>query len=122
MATRESATAVRNDVRDAADCPAIDTYRQAFVDNVTSGEAEPIVTDEKEDPDESGGVPAAHSSELRSGPNTDCPPGSTVRSATPRSTGRRCSTQLRNGNEAQSPKVAENKATGGGGRRGDLEL
>ncbi|MBA3309652.1 MAG: exo-alpha-sialidase [Nocardioidaceae bacterium] len=77
VATRDSATAVWNDSRDAAVCPAINAYRQAFVDDVESGQAEPIVADRPRDRNSAGVVPNAHSSEIRPGPNQDCPQGTT---------------------------------------------
>ncbi len=71
VATRGYGAAVWNDVRNAAVCPAINRYRQDFVEEVQSGAAEPIVGDEAEDgdgaaeaPTELAGPPA---------PNSDCP-------------------------------------------------
>jgi hypothetical protein len=78
VATRTYGAAVWNDMRDAVDCPAIDAYRQAFVEEVVSGGAQPIVGDRGRDRAAASEVPLAHSSIIRPGPNNDCVQGTTV--------------------------------------------
>ena len=71
VATRSYGAATWNDVRNAGDCPAIDAYRQAFVNAVQNGSAQPIVGDEAEDRDAAAEAPTQPGG--RPAPNSECP-------------------------------------------------
>ncbi len=74
-ATNEFAVAVWNDVRQAADCTAVDRYRQDYVNAVTSGSAQPMGRDRDTAGDnvEPAKKPPAPTLPTRPEPNNECP-------------------------------------------------
>jgi hypothetical protein len=67
VATRAYGAATWNDVRDAADCPTVDAYRDAFVAAVLAGTAQPADEDEV-------ATRAAAAAPAPPAPNSQCPP------------------------------------------------
>ena len=74
VATREFGSAVWNDMREGDHCVAIVDYRQAFVEAVLSGEAEPIVADRPRDR-AAAADPWSHEDGGPAAPNAECPTG-----------------------------------------------
>jgi len=75
VATRDRGPAVSNDMREGADRPAIDAYRQAFLQDVINGDPRAEVADEAEDREAAAELPAAPSDAIRPAPDDRCPVG-----------------------------------------------
>lgn len=71
VASRSAGTAVWNDVREAADCPLIDAYRQALVDAAAAG-AGPFEGEEPDNRDAAAELPPTALGQ-RPAPNQECP-------------------------------------------------
>jgi hypothetical protein len=69
VATRTYGAGVWNDVRDAADCPAVDGYRQALHDQAVAAGAQTAAPEEPGD----GGDPAAAAAATRPDVQQVCP-------------------------------------------------
>lgn len=67
FATNAGAVEVWNDVRQAADCPAVDAYRQALVDSLRSGRIG------VQEPDNRDAASEATPADLKPAPNVQCP-------------------------------------------------
>jgi hypothetical protein len=71
VATRQAGTSVWNDVREAADCPLIDAYRQALFAATQAG-APPFEPEEPDNRDAAAIIPPTASGQ-RPAPNSECP-------------------------------------------------
>lgn len=72
VATRDNGTAAWNDVREAADCPLIDAYRQALVDAVLSGAIGPLPAESPKTRAAAAIIPPTAAGQ-RPAPNDECP-------------------------------------------------
>ena len=73
--SNEYVAAVWNDVRQAADCPAIDTYRTAFLAFVTGGDgaaADEDIAEARREDDEKDKQPSGPPRPTAREPNNDC--------------------------------------------------
>jgi hypothetical protein len=59
IGTRTYGAAVYNDARNAADCPAVDAFRQAYESGVRAGQLPPIATEDSPAEQDAGTADAA---------------------------------------------------------------
>ncbi|HWI75301.1 MAG TPA: sialidase family protein [Baekduia sp.] len=74
IGTRTYGAGVYNDARNAADCPAVDAFRQAYEDGVRAGELPPIATEDSPAEEDEADVDAPADAPTRPSIPTQCAP------------------------------------------------